>query len=120
VARGLERVVPWLAERNLSERVAPTVEDRRETLVERYAAGELTEREFERELEALLAEEDAPTDWSATDVEDAFDRRFEADLRRDDHDDHVAREGATDDRAGAHRDAAEREPADADVDRDRR
>ncbi|WP_227134843.1 hypothetical protein [Halorubellus salinus] len=115
VARGVEGHVPWLADVNVSGRVAPTVEDRREALKERYAAGELTEREFERELERLLADEDAATDWSATDFDDEFDRGFEAELRRDDVDGERAREDATDDG-----DAAESEPADADVERDHR
>ncbi|WP_323675170.1 hypothetical protein [Halorubellus sp. PRR65] len=127
VARGVEGQVPWLAEVNVSDRVAPTVEDRREALVERYASGELTEREFEREMEGLLAEEDAATDWSATNLDDEFDRGFAADLRREDADDDAAggagsdadastgAEGASGDSTSARADAGS-----ADVEHDRR
>lgn len=116
VARVLERYVPWVASVNVADRVAPTVEDRREALKDRYAAGELTEREFERELERLLEDEDAATAWSATEFDDEFDRGFEAELRRDDDDDGgLAGEDATEDG-----DDAETERVDADVERDRR
>jgi hypothetical protein len=84
VARGVERQVPGVEAGTVSERVAPTVADRRDALVERYADGDLTEREFERELEALLDEhDDAATDWSATDSDGAFDREFADELDLD-------------------------------------
>lgn len=84
VARGVERQVPGVEAGTVSERVAPTVADRRSALKQRYADGELSEREFERELEALLDEhDDAATDWSASDSDDAFDREFADELDPD-------------------------------------
>lgn len=77
-ARRVERHLPWLAEASVADRVAPTVADHHDALKERYAAGELTEHELERELEALLADEGA-----ATEFDDAFDRGFDAELRRE-------------------------------------
>jgi hypothetical protein len=81
VARGVEQRVPWLEDGHVSERVAPTVADRRDALKQRYADGELSEREFERELEALLDEhDDAATNWSTTGADDAFDRELADEL----------------------------------------
>ncbi|MFC6951300.1 hypothetical protein [Halorubellus litoreus] len=82
VARAVERLVPWLVEGKVSRRVAPTVDDRREAVAHRYAAGELTEDELERELERVLADEESATEWSMADGDDAFDRAFRADLAR--------------------------------------
>ena len=77
VARGVERRVPWLEEGNVSERVAPTVADRHDALKQRYANDELTERELERELEALLREHGDPeTDWPTVDAADGLDREL--------------------------------------------
>ena len=59
VVERLERSYPLLRRFDASERVAPTTEDRRERLEERYVAGEISEAEFEREVERLLDDEEA-------------------------------------------------------------
>nr|WP_240940683.1 hypothetical protein [Haloarcula argentinensis] len=59
----LESVVPPLASLGLSDVFAPpepTVEERHEALTRRYVEGELSEAEYERELRALLAEDEGP------------------------------------------------------------
>ena len=82
VARGVERNVPWLEDGVVAEHVAPTVADRRDALKQRYADGELSEREFERELEALMRERGDPeADWPTVDAADAFDRELATELR---------------------------------------
>ncbi len=119
VARGVEHQVPWLEDGHVSERVAPTAADRRDALKQRYADGELSEREFERELEAVLDEHDeAATNWSATDVDDAFDRDFRDELADEDR----AGDRRRDDGAGGHDNGAggrERDEASS-VERERR
>jgi hypothetical protein len=85
VARGVERWVPGLEDGAVSEHVTPTAADRRDALVERYANDELTEREFERELEALLREHGDPdADWPVRDGEDPFDRELANELAAED------------------------------------
>jgi hypothetical protein len=85
IARGVERGVPGIEDGAVSEYVAPTAADRRDALVERYANGDLTEREFERELEALLDEHGDPeADWPVRDAEDALDRELAIALGGDD------------------------------------
>lgn len=57
--------------------------DPMETLRQRYAAGELSEAEFERKLERLLETEDRPADDSvsaATSVDDREPSRLDRDL----------------------------------------
>jgi hypothetical protein len=54
---GLEAAVPPLRALGLADRLEPTVEERRAALTERYVEGELSEREFESKLQALLDEE---------------------------------------------------------------
>ncbi|WP_018258007.1 SHOCT domain-containing protein [Halomicrobium katesii] len=53
-----ERLVPPLSRLALADRFAVSTETRRERLKERYVDGELTEVEYERQLQALLAEAD--------------------------------------------------------------
>lgn len=53
----LERRYPLLDQFDVSERVGPTVEDRRRRLKERYVDGEISEAEFEREMERLMDDE---------------------------------------------------------------
>ena len=50
----LEREFPALREFDVSGKVEPTTEDRKEKLRERYVAGEIGESEFEREMERLM------------------------------------------------------------------
>ncbi|WP_339106416.1 SHOCT domain-containing protein [Haloterrigena salinisoli] len=50
----LEREYPILRQFDVSERVEPTTEDRRQQLKEQYVAGEISEAEFEREMQRLL------------------------------------------------------------------
>jgi len=57
VAAVAERYVPGLSALGLAAALEPTAADRRAALTDRYARGELTEAEFEREMAALLAEE---------------------------------------------------------------
>lgn len=55
----LESIIPPLASLGLSDVFAPpepTVEERHEALTRRYVEGELSEAEYERELQALLGE----------------------------------------------------------------
>lgn len=54
----LERLFPPLRGIAFSRRFEPTVEDRERALKRRYVDGELSERSFERELRALLADAD--------------------------------------------------------------
>lgn len=59
----LESVVPPLASLGLSAVFAPpepTVEERHEALTRRYVDGDLSEAEYERELQALLGEAEDP------------------------------------------------------------
>ncbi|WP_424003163.1 hypothetical protein ACOZ4I_03730 [Haloarcula salina] len=56
-----ESLIPPLAALGLSERVAPSFEDRHEALTQRYVEGEITEATYERELQALLDDADAET-----------------------------------------------------------
>jgi hypothetical protein len=58
LAERAEREYPVLAVLDVSDRVEPTVEDRRRELREQYVAGEIGEREFERRMGELLDEED--------------------------------------------------------------
>lgn len=50
----LESRVPALRRFDVSERVEPTAADRRERLKEQYVEGELSDEEFEAELERLV------------------------------------------------------------------
>ena len=59
----LESIIPPLASLGLSDVFVPpepTVEERHEALTRRYVEGELSEAEYERELQALLAEGERP------------------------------------------------------------
>lgn len=59
---GLARKVEWMSEEareyGLAERFEPTTEERIEDLKAEYVAGEITEWEYERRLQDLLAEAD--------------------------------------------------------------
>ncbi|WP_276271664.1 hypothetical protein [Haloarcula litorea] len=81
-----ERLVPPLSRLGLADRLAPSVEERRAELTQRYVDGDLTEAAFERELRDLL--EDADEDGSgmpdrevAVDAADADEREVEAEKR---------------------------------------
>ncbi|QLK26741.1 SHOCT domain-containing protein [Natrinema zhouii] len=50
----LERKYPLLRRFDVTERVEPTIEDRKRQLKERYVAGEISEEAFERELAQLM------------------------------------------------------------------
>lgn len=62
-----ERLVPPLSRLALADRFAVSTETKRERLKERYVDGELTEVEYERRLQALLAEADDDAAVSAGD-----------------------------------------------------
>jgi len=57
-ARRVERHVPQIGDGDLSERVEPTTEERIDDLKQRYVDGEITEAEYERELQALMRDAD--------------------------------------------------------------
>jgi uncharacterized membrane protein len=55
----LERQYPLLRKFEVSEKVEPTTEDRRQRLKEQYVTGEISETEFEREMERLMDDTDS-------------------------------------------------------------
>ncbi|ELZ16075.1 hypothetical protein C477_16315 [Haloterrigena salina JCM 13891] len=59
IVERLEREYPVLRQFDASERVEPTTEDRRQQLKEQYVDGEITEAEFEREMQRLLDDDAA-------------------------------------------------------------
>ncbi|MDQ2071588.1 hypothetical protein ACODNH_15050 [Haloarcula sp. NS06] len=74
----LESIVPPLASLGLSDVFAPpepTVEERHEALTRRYVDGELSEAEYERELQALLGENEVSNT-------ERLDDNIETDLSR--------------------------------------
>lgn len=65
----LERLVPPIRGLALSDRFAPTLEDREREIKRRYVEGTLSEPEFEREMRALLDEaEPSPPATGPVDV----------------------------------------------------
>lgn len=75
----LERRYPILEQVDASDRVGPTTEDRRRQLKEQYVAGEISDEEFEREMERLL-DDDSSTRHTQAVAESVGDR--ETDTRR--------------------------------------
>ena len=74
IVEWLERKYPILRRLEVSERVEPTIEDRKRELEDRYVAGEISEAEFEREMERLL--DDDSTDATSHSRSDRLvDRR---------------------------------------------
>lgn len=65
----MENLVPALRALNLSERFEPSVEERKAKIEERYVEGEIGELEFERQLQALLREEDEADRTTVEDIE---------------------------------------------------
>lgn len=59
VVERLEHEYPLLEQFDVSEKVEPTIEDRRQELKEQYVTGEISEEEFEREMEGLMDDESA-------------------------------------------------------------
>ena len=59
IVERLEREYPILRQFDVSERVEPTTEDRRQQLKEQYVDGEISEAEFEREMQRLLDDDTA-------------------------------------------------------------
>ena len=74
VVERLERKYPALRQFDASERVAPTVEDRKRELKERYVEGEMSNAEFERRMERLMDDTEDPSHRS-TPVEADEDSR---------------------------------------------
>ena len=68
----IESVVPPLSKLGLADRFAPSVDEQRADLTERYVEGELSEAELEAELEDLLGE---GVDERATDVATTVEER---------------------------------------------
>lgn len=69
----LVQVVEWLEHRypvlrtfDVSEKVEPTVEDRKQELKEQYVAGELSDDEFEREMERLMHDDESDSAQTET------------------------------------------------------
>lgn len=56
----LETLLPPLRDLDLSDRFEPTLEERQREVKARYVDGELTEREFEREMQDLLDDTELP------------------------------------------------------------
>jgi len=54
VVEWLERQYPLLRRFDVSEKVEPTTEDRRQELKQQYVSGEMSEAEFERQLTQLM------------------------------------------------------------------
>lgn len=54
LVKWLEREYPLLRRFDVTEKVEPTIEDRKRQLKERYVAGEISEEAFERELAQLM------------------------------------------------------------------
>lgn len=79
VVEWLERRYPILEQLDASERVSPTTEDRRRQLKEQYVAGDISDEEFEREMERLL-DDDSSTTHTRSSAESVVDR--ETDTRR--------------------------------------
>jgi len=57
----VEGAVPGASEVGLAARFEPSLDDRREELKRRYVEGDLSEREFEQELQALLGDSEGHT-----------------------------------------------------------
>ncbi|GAB3676111.1 SHOCT domain-containing protein [Halopiger thermotolerans] len=70
----LEREYPVLRQFDVAEKVEPTTAERREQLTERYVDGEISEAEFEREMERLMDDdpsaETSPSDATTVEIED--------------------------------------------------
>lgn len=64
----LEREYPVLRKFDAAEKVEPTTEDRKEQLTQQYVDGEISEAEFEREMERLL-DDDQSESRSHTNVD---------------------------------------------------
>lgn len=54
VVERLEHEYPLLKQFDASEKFEPTTEDRQQQLKDQYVAGEITDEEFEREMERLI------------------------------------------------------------------
>lgn len=55
----LEREYPVLRKFDAKEKVEPTTEDRKDQLTQQYVDGEISEAEFEREMEQLLDDDES-------------------------------------------------------------
>lgn len=58
VVEWVERRYPVLRRFDVTEKVSPTTEDRRQQLKDQYVSGEISDAEFERKIEQLM--DDAP------------------------------------------------------------
>ncbi|UHQ95372.1 SHOCT domain-containing protein [Haloterrigena alkaliphila] len=65
IVERLEREYPILRQFDASEKVEPTAEDRKQRLKEQYVAGDISEAEFEREMQRLLDDDTADAHDSA-------------------------------------------------------
>jgi len=63
----LEREFPMLRRFDVKEKVEPTTEDRAEKLKQRYIDGDISEREFEREMDRLLDDDTSTQRYSRSD-----------------------------------------------------
>ena len=71
----LERKYPILRHFDVSERVEPTAADRQQHLKKQYIAGEISEEEFEREMEQLMTDQPSEKNvrsdaYTTIDIED--------------------------------------------------
>ena len=77
VVERLEREYPILRQFDASERVEPTTEDRKRELREQYVEGELSEAEFEREMERLLDDDDSDAETARSQRDATVSRDYE-------------------------------------------
>jgi len=61
VVERLEREYPLLEEFDVSKKVEPTPEDRQQQLKDRYVAGDISDEEFEREMDRLIDDDSSTT-----------------------------------------------------------
>lgn len=67
IVEWLERRYPLLRHFDVTEKVEPTTEDRRQQLKEQYVEGEISDAEFERKMEQLVDGTDSKSrSWSGT------------------------------------------------------
>lgn len=58
IVERLEREYPILKQFDAAEKVEPTTQERKEKITQQYVDGEISDQEFEREMEQLLGDEE--------------------------------------------------------------
>lgn len=75
IVEWVERRYPVLRQFDVSEKVAPTTEDRKQQIKEQYIAGKISEAEFEREMEQVMDDsspdrDDRSRNYTNVEIED--------------------------------------------------